>query len=386
MTTLPPLRFTGAEVLRDGALSRGSVALKDGRIAQGDAPQVDLSGYLVLPGIVDLNMGPLGRAGALTHGAAFAALDREAAAHGITTGWIAQGWSWKGGASSPEAAMDTLAALGMARRRALCDRRLQLRVETHMPETREALIAAVTAHEVDQVIFTDGLPEAIAMSHRASHKLVAWAEAEGRRTEEFIRRLRMAKDAAPDVPRHLLALAEAFDRLGVIYGSHDDPDGETRERMGTLGARLAEFPLRAGAAAVARCNRNPIVFCAADVLGAGPRAGGVSTMALLSKGMGDALASRDHPAALVEAVFALVDSGTRGFTEAWAMISTGPARIMRLEDRGRIETGLRADLTILNAATRTVEGTICGGRVAYLSGALALRLVAARANFALAAE
>jgi alpha-D-ribose 1-methylphosphonate 5-triphosphate diphosphatase len=59
---------------------------------------------------------------------------------------------------------------------------------------------------------------------------------------------------------------------------------------------------------------------------------------------------------------------------------------MRLEDRGRIETGLRADLTILNAATRTVEGTICGGRIAYLSGALALRLIAARADFALAAE
>lgn len=384
MTVLPPMRFTGADVLRDGALTRGSLVVRDGRIAEGAAPSVDLSGYVILPGIVDLNMGALSRAGALTPMAALAAADREAAAHGITTGWIAQGWSWKGGADRPEAAMDVMAALAVARLRT--DLRLQLRVETHMPETREALIAAVTAHEVDQVIFTDTLPEAIQLSHRAAHKLVAWAEAEGWAPEEFVRRLRMAKDAGPDVPRHLLALAEAFDRLGVIYGSHDDPDGETRERMGALGARLAEFPLRAGAAAVARCNRNPIVFCAADILRTGPRPGGVSTMALVTKGMGDALASRDHPATLIEAVHALVDSGTRGFAEAWAMISTNPARIMRLADRGRIDMGLRADLTVLNAETRTVEGTICGGRVAYLSGDLALRLVSARSGLALAAE
>lgn len=388
MTSLPPIRFTGADVLLDGAIARGSVTLRDGWIAEGDGPSVDLSGYLVLPGVVDMNMGPLHRSAPapLMHRAALLARDREAAAHGVTTGWVAQGWSWMGGPNKPETALDVMAALSVVRGALLTDLRLQVRVETHMPDTRQALIAAITAHEVDQVMLVNGLPDAIQMAHRASHKLGAWAEAEGYAPEEFIRRLRAAKDAAPDVPRHLLALAEAFDGLGVVYGSHDDPDGETRERMGLLGARVAEFPLRAGAAAVARCNRNPIVFAASDIVRAAPRSGGVTTMALIAKGMGDALASRDHPATLVDAAFALVDSGARTLSEAWAMISTNPARIMRLADRGRIAPGLRADLAIMNAATRAVEGTICAGRISHLSGDLALRLMGARTAARLAAE
>ena len=109
-------------------------------------------------------------------------------------------------------------------------------------------------------------------------------------------------------------------------------------------------------------------------------------MALLAKGMGDALASRDHPAALVAAAFALADGGTRTLPEAWAMLSEHPARIMGLDDRGRIATGLRADLTILNAETRTVEATLAGGRIAYLSGELAARFIDARLPLAVAAE
>ena len=56
MTTPPSsLRLTGATVLRDGALQQRSVAFEDGRISKGPLPEVDLSGYLVLPGIVDLH-------------------------------------------------------------------------------------------------------------------------------------------------------------------------------------------------------------------------------------------------------------------------------------------------------------------------------------------
>jgi alpha-D-ribose 1-methylphosphonate 5-triphosphate diphosphatase len=391
MASLSPIQFTGADVLRDGALSREPLILRDGRIGSGDAPEIDLSGYLILPGLVDLNMGPLHRPGqpggpSLDHVAALRALDREAAAHGIMTGWVAQGWSWLGGHHAPQRALDVMAALEQVRGGTMTDLRLQLRVETHMPDTRAALIAALTAHEVDQVILTNTLPEAIQMSHRASHLFAAWAETEGRTPEEVLKRLRAAKDAAPDVPRHLLALAEAFDARGIVYGSHDDPDGETREQMGQLGARVAEFPLRAGAAAVARANRNPIVFCAADVLRAGPRPGGVSTMALITKGKGDALASRDHPATLAAAAFALVEAGVRSLPEAWAMVSARPAAIMGLPDRGRIAMGLRADLVLLNTETRGIEGTFAGGRVAFLSGALAHRFLASRAELALAAE
>jgi alpha-D-ribose 1-methylphosphonate 5-triphosphate diphosphatase len=42
-------------------------------------------------------------------------------------------------------------------------------------------------------------------------------------------------------------------------------------------------------------------------------------------------------------------------------------------DRGEIAPGLRADLVAVNRATRAVEMTIAGGRLAHLSGPAAAR-------------
>jgi alpha-D-ribose 1-methylphosphonate 5-triphosphate diphosphatase len=58
------------------------------------------------------------------------------------------------------------------------------------------------------------------------------------------------------------------------------------------------------------------------------------------------------------------------------MISTAPARIMGLADRGRLAEGLRADLIAMNPETRRVEMTLSAGRVAHLSGELARRFAA----------
>ena len=51
----PALRFTGAEVLRDGELQLRSVAIAEGRITRGPLPEVNLTGYMILPGIIDLH-------------------------------------------------------------------------------------------------------------------------------------------------------------------------------------------------------------------------------------------------------------------------------------------------------------------------------------------
>ena len=55
MSKLPALRLTGAKILRDNSLSEGALSLYNGKICEGNFAEVDLSGYLVLPGIVDLH-------------------------------------------------------------------------------------------------------------------------------------------------------------------------------------------------------------------------------------------------------------------------------------------------------------------------------------------
>ena len=108
MASLPPLRLTGAEVLIDGELRPEAVAVEGGLFRDAALPEVNLDGYLVLPGIVDLHAtgferhlaphpdaGPPIRSG-------LRATAREAAAHGITTAWFAQFWSWEGGRRGPD--------------------------------------------------------------------------------------------------------------------------------------------------------------------------------------------------------------------------------------------------------------------------------------------
>jgi alpha-D-ribose 1-methylphosphonate 5-triphosphate diphosphatase len=117
------LRLTGAKILRDGRIEAGEVSIAQGCLAgsAGEA-EIDLRGFLVLPGIVDL------------HGDAFErhirprprtpfpldqgllATDREAAANGVSTAWLAQSWSWEGEHRSPEEARRLLEAIAAYRR------------------------------------------------------------------------------------------------------------------------------------------------------------------------------------------------------------------------------------------------------------------------------
>lgn len=389
---LPPLRLTGAEILRDGRMQRRSVALADGLIVRGPLPEVDLTGYLVLPGIVDLHGDGFERhiqprTGAnFPLAAALAGADRDCAAHGVTTAWLAQGWSWEGGSRSPEGAEALLAALDDYRPQAVTDLRVQLRAEVHLVDHGARLIEAVARHRVRLVVFNDHLEQAQEMRRLRPGDFVHWARRQGRSPEEMLAAIEAAARRAREVPRHLCRLADAFDELGVTYGSHDDPDGETRERYSVIGARLAEFPTTRRAAAAARAMMSPVLLGAPNVVRGGSQAGNVSATDLIADGLCDALVSDYHVPALAMAAWALVDRGMMDLPAAWALISSGPADIMRLPDRGRIAPGLRADLVVIHAASRRIEATICGGRLSFMAGEAARRFLAQPAAVRMAAE
>ncbi|TDX28506.1 alpha-D-ribose 1-methylphosphonate 5-triphosphate diphosphatase [Rhodovulum visakhapatnamense] len=376
---LQPLRFTGATILRDGELQRRSLAIADGRITKGPLPEVDLSGYLILPGIVDLHGDAFERHIAPRPAAPFAlevglaATDREAAANGITTGWLAQGWSWEGGRRAPDQAEALMAALDAYRPRMLTDLRIQLRCETHTVGTAQRLLEAVERHGIDYVVFNNHLEEAEELARARPERLHHWATENGRSVRDHMAAVAAAQAMAPDVPRYLCRLAEAFDAMGVLYGSHDDPDGETRERFSMIGARIAEFPTTRRAAAAAKAMNDPVLLGAPNVARGGSQAGNASATDLIAQGLCDALVSDFYYPALPHAVWRLVDLGLRSLPQAWAMISQHPAEILRLPDRGRLDFGRRADLCVINEETRAVEMTIAGGRLTYLAGEAAHR-------------
>lgn len=389
---LPPLRLTGADILRDGEMQRRSLSLADGRITRGPLPEVDLTGYLILPGIVDLHgdgferhIFPRPSAGFPLE-AGIASADREAAAHGVTTAFMAHGWSWEGGPRSPDAAEAFLTALAAYRPRALTDLRVQLRAEVHLVDAGARLIAAVARHRVGYVVFNDHLEETLETRRTNPADFALWARKAGKSPEEFLAAVEEAASRTREVPRHLCRLADAFDEMGVLYGSHDDPDGETRERYSMIGARIAEFPTTRRAAAAARAMMSPVIMGAPNVVRGGSQAGNVGAADLIADGLCDALVSDYHIPALPLAAWSLVDRGIAPLPRAWAMISTRPAEILHLADRGRLDPGQRADLAIVNAETRAVEATIVAGRLSYLAAEAGRRFMAQPQALRIAAE
>ncbi len=376
---LPPLRLVGALSLRDRTLQARTVAVAGGRISAGPFPAVDLTGYYVLPGIIDLHGDAFERHIAPRPSAPFSietglvGADRDAAANGVTTAWLAQCWSWEGGMRGPDFAEEVMEALRIYKPHAQTDLRLQLRYETHEHDTADRMLAAIRRWGIDYVVFNNHLDEALNMALTNPADLSSWARRSGKTAAELLTVVTSARDRGREVPRRLAKLAEAFDTLGVHYGSHDDPDAETRETFSMIGAKICEFPLTREAAAVARAVGNPVVMGAPNVVRGGSQAGNISAAKLVKLGKVSALVSDYYYPALAQAAFRLVDDGVLDLPAAWRLISENPARIMDMPDRGVIEQGKRADLVVIHQKTRRVEATICEGRVSFMTGEVARR-------------
>lgn len=383
MPLLPPLRLTGGRVLRDGALVADAITISDGVISDGPARDIDVSGYLVLPGIIDLHgdgferhlsprpSAPFDKRRALSSVAA------ELAVNGVTTAWLAQSWSWEGGFRSGDATCALLDALQQARAELSVDMRLQIRLETHVIDEHAVLRDAMTRYGVDYVVFNNHLPEALDMVAHKPLRFAQWAAQQGRPPEELMVIIHKAQEQDADVPAALAILARQMAAEGVQMGSHDDATAETRAYFRGIGARICEFPTTVVAAQAARDAGDPILMGAPNVVRGGSQSGNIAAEDLVRADLCNGLVSDYYYPALKQSVFALTDRGARDFPAAWAMVSEQAAALIGLQDRGRLADGQRADVVVLNPHTRRVEMTLSAGRVAYLSGGMAQRMVAA---------
>jgi len=376
MRDLAPLRLTGADVLLPEGFAREALSLAEGRIAAGGGREIDLSGWRILPGIIDLHgdgferhMAP--RRGAVDHPAAgLAGLDAECGAAGITTAVLAQFWSWEGGMRSPEFAATLAGALAGAE--TLTDMHMQLRVETHMIDTLDAMADLVARHGLSYVVWNDHLPHAKLAAGKRPPGLTGQALKAGRSPEAHERLLTQLHANGPRVDAALAPVAARLAACGVRMGSHDDHTAEDRAKFRAFGADICEFPETRAAAEAAKAAGEPVIMGAPNVVRGGSHSGKVPAEELIATGLVDALVSDYHYPTLARAAVKL--SERYGWPAAWALVSAGPARIMGWTDRGRIAEGLRADLVIMDAGGR-IGGTIAGGRVSHLSGALAARML-----------
>ena len=90
-----------------------------------------------------------------------------------------------------------------------------------------------------------------------------------------------------------------------------------------------------------------IVCGAPNVLRGQSHSGNVSAAELIGRGLCDSLASDYMPSTLLGAVVTLVDRGTCGLPEAVRLVTGGPAGVVGLADRGRLEPGSRGDVVVV---------------------------------------
>ncbi|MEP1521350.1 alpha-D-ribose 1-methylphosphonate 5-triphosphate diphosphatase [Ascidiaceihabitans sp.] len=375
------VEFTGADVLGAAGFEDRPLSITDGVISDQNMPRrVDLAGFRILPGIIDVHGDGFERHLAPRRGAmkqmheGLLAAEAELAANGITTGVMAQFASWEGGLRSMDFADQVLCAIRDTRGAMVTDIRPQLRFETHLLDDYDGLPEKIADWGVEYVVFNDHLPHDRLAEGRKPPRVVGQALKAGRNPEVHFAMMLEMHRRTNEVPAALDALCARLQTQGVQMGSHDDSTQVGCATWQARGVHVAEFPETLEAAEATTSAQGRVVLGAPNVVRGGSHKGNVSALDLIIMGHCDAIASDYHYPSPRRAALMLAKSGAMDFAQAWGLVSKGPAEVLGLKDRGQLKAGLRADLVVLDAQDK-VAATLSQGRVSYMSGDIAYRFV-----------
>lgn len=379
---LPGLDLVGAQVLGPQGLHRDGLSFAQGVIVEGTVGRaVDLSGYLVLPGIVDVHGDGFERHLAPRRGAmkqmrdGLIAVEAELAANGITTATLAQFISWEGGVRGVEFAEAVFTHLRDLAPDMVTDLRGQLRFETYQLELFAELPDKLAEWGLRYVVFNDHLPHARLQSGQQPPRLVSQALKARRSPEAHLALMQSLEACADEVPAALDWLCAQLARRGITMGSHDDVSAQDRAIWAKRGVRVAEFPETLEAAEAARAAGGIVVMGAPNVVRGGSHNRNVSAVDLIAMGYCDALASDYHYPSARRAALMLWQTGLRDLAGAWHLVSGGPAAVLGLADRGVLSPGKRADFVVLEQDSLRVAATFAQGRVSHMQGDVAARFM-----------
>ncbi len=368
------LRVVGGRMLQtDGVFEHTDLLLSDGRIAGigkvGRGQTLDARGLLVLPGIVDLHGDAFERQLQPRPGVQFAAevalRDTEAQllANGITTAFHGITLSWEPGLRGAETWRSLLAALeaGLF----ACDMRVHLRWEAFNLDALSMALADIDEGRVHLLAFNDHTP---AILRRIDDPITAakYSDRAGMGLPEFrvlATRGGAAAGSGAAAPDRIAAGARA---ASLPVASHDDDSLGARNAHRARGARICEFPLSEDVAKAARAAGDWVVMGCPNVVRGGSHLGRASAARLAEEGVCTVLCSDYYYPAMPKAPLILARRGALDLGQAWRLISAHPAAAAGLTDRGRLESGLRGDLVLLDESSCRVVATITEGQIAYL--------------------
>jgi len=113
-----------------------------------------------------------------------------------------------------------------------------------------------------------------------------------------------------------------------------------------------------------------IVLGAPNVMRGRSHLGWINASDMIAQGLCSVLASDYYYPAPLIAAFRLAAAGVAPLHAAWALVSAAPARAVGLDDRGRIDIGLRADLILVDDAIADrprIVAVLVAGRIVHLT-------------------
>lgn len=369
----------GTVLLPDGTQAALDVACTDGAIEGLDTTaeatvEIDATGALVLPGIVDVHGDAFERA-IMPRPTVFMPVARAIAetrpqllAAGITTAFISVTDGWEPGLRSRSRLRDLVTEL---RAPAAADKppRLEIHVRHERCNTDdiEELLGWIDDGSISMLSYNDHTPGGIKLvtglsDSRVHRSGIERHELQALQDEAIARR--------PEGLAQETRLADAARTAGIATASHDADDTDDLARDLDLGVAFVEFPTSIELAHEYRRHDRPVLLGAPNLVRGGSHLGNLSVRDAWEAGAADLLCSDYHYPSLLQAPFTLVELGA-DLGDAWATVSATPARVSGRTDRGAIEPGRLADLIVVEPPEghrdARVRAAVVDGRVALLA-------------------
>jgi alpha-D-ribose 1-methylphosphonate 5-triphosphate diphosphatase len=366
-------------VLSDEVRDDVSILIKDGVISAldplsaGNATVIDLSGRLLIPGLIDLHCDALEKEVEPRPGVHFplnfacAQADKRNAAAGITTVYHSLSFAnHELGVRNNAFAADIARAVHGWQKHALIDNRVHARYEVTDETAPPILTELLRNGHAHLLSFMDHSPGQGQFRDVEAYRnyLAKNYKTDDSALDDIL--LRKA-EAAKGVMERMIALAATARECAITIASHDDDSPEKVATVKELGAVISEFPVNLETAKAARAQGLATLFGAPNILRGKSQSGNMRALDAVLEGVADCLCGDYSPAALLPSVLSLPDLAGISLSEAVALVTRNPAHAAGLVDRGEIAVGKRADIVAVKQL-----GGLYQVESVWANGALAL--------------
>ena len=347
-------------VLTNETLAQATVEIKNGIIkainpetTDAKLTWVDAKQAVLMPGMIDLHGDALEKEVEPRPNVHFpldfacAQADKRYASAGITTAFHALSFANEElGVRNNDMAAQLARAIHQFNRYALIDNRVHCRYEITDPTGMEPIIELMQERVAHLISLMDHTPGQGQFKDLQAYKAY-FGKSYQKSETELDALIAQKQSQAEQAQERVHLLIEQAHRLGIAVASHDDDLPERIEIMKNLGVDISEFPINIETADVAHRAGMHTIMGAPNILRGKSQSGSMKALDAVRAGVCACLCSDYAPAALLVGVFKLPDLAQIPLHEAVALVTINPAKAAKLDDRGEIAVGKRADLVMV---------------------------------------